>query len=58
MCKPGNQTIYRECFGMLLKKGFQSNLEMREELRRHDGCMVYSLEERGKIDKPRELVLK
>ena len=39
MCKPGNQTIYRECKDKLKKSGAETNTAMREALKKHDGCM-------------------
>jgi hypothetical protein len=49
MCKPGNQTIYLECLVKLKRAGAETNVEMREVLKSHNGCM--------QLDRKKELVL-
>ena len=42
MCKPGNQTIYKECKEAILKQAGRDSMrvrEMREVLRKNGGCM-------------------
>ena len=44
MCQPGNQSIFKECRDMALKKlGKQSarNVELREVIVSHHGCMSH-----------------
>tara|TARA_Y100000310_G_C20560708_1_gene752912 strand:- start:361 stop:543 length:183 start_codon:yes stop_codon:yes gene_type:complete len=54
MCKPGNQTIYRDCYEAAKKhKGSNpTNGEVRELLDKHDGCLVP--DRAPKLDKARE----
>lgn len=40
MCKPGNQSIFKGCADVIIKKfGSLSNQEMRQILKQHGGCM-------------------
>ncbi len=45
MCKPGNQTIFKECRDIILQKRAKTGLSIRELrllIKRNGGCVAYS----------------